>query len=104
VPEEGRTFVRYLTEGAEPGDPRPDFLTVGTYAFPGAVESLQELAGEAGGVERSAPGGGVVYFNRDQPQSVYLAYPGMDIQIEVYDPDPVRAKNLVTSGQIVPIN
>lgn len=103
VPEAGRTYVRYLTGGAQAADPRPEFLTVGTYAFPGAVESLEELAEKPGGVDRTAPGGGYVYFNREHPQSVYLAYPGVDVQIEVFDPDPKRAKDLVTSGQIVPI-
>ena len=28
-----RVYLRYLTEGAEAGDPRPAFLTAGTYAL-----------------------------------------------------------------------
>jgi hypothetical protein len=103
VPEVGRTYVRYLTEGAEAGDPQPDFLTVGTYAFAEPIPALEDLADKPGGVQRSAPDGGVVYFNRDVPNSVYLAYPDEEIQIEIYDPDPVRAKELATSGAIVPV-
>jgi len=104
VPEDGRTYIRYLTGGAEPGDPRPDFLTVGTYEFAEPVPALEELSESGGGVQRSVPGGGIAYFNREAPESVYLAYPGIEVQIEVYDPDPERAKNLVTSGQIVPVS
>lgn len=100
-----RIYIRYLTGDAEPGDPQP-FLTVGTYTFPDAAKALKQQARESGGggVLRSAPGGGTLYFSRDTPQSVYLAFPGVDVQIEVYDPDPQRALNLVTSGQIVPVS
>jgi hypothetical protein len=102
-PEAGRTFVRYLTEGADAGDERADFLTVGTYANPDAVAALRRQGKEPGGVLATAPGSGVVYFNRDNPTSVYLAYPGVDVQIEVFDPNFTRALQLVDSGQIVPI-
>lgn len=103
VPEEGRTYVRYLTGGAEAGDPQPNFLTVGTYAFAEPIPALEELAEKPGGVQRSVPDGGIAYFNRNGPNSVYLAYPGQEVQIEVFDPDPKRAKELATSGEIVPI-
>jgi hypothetical protein len=98
-----RVYVRYLTGGAEPGDPRPKFLTIGTYVYPGAAEALKRQAKETGGELKSAPGGATVYINPDHPQSVYLAYPGVGVEIEVYDPNPQRALNLVTAGQIVPV-
>ena len=103
VPEEGRTYVRYLTGGAQAGDPQPNFLTVGTYAFAEPIPALEELAKKPGGVQRSVPGGGIAYFNRNGPTSVYLAYPGQEVQIEVFDPNPKRSKELATSGAIVPI-
>jgi hypothetical protein len=93
--------VRYLTDGAEAGDPQANFLTVGTYDDPDAVAALRRQGGEPGGVLAKAPGGATVYFERTKPRSVYLAYPGVDVQIEVYDPDFERALQLVNSGQIV---
>jgi len=102
-PGEGRTYVRYLTDGAEAGDPRADFLTVGTYAHPDPVAALRRQGKEPGGVLGTAPGKAVVYFSRDQPGSVYLAYPGVDVEIEVFDPNFTRALQLVNSGQIVPV-
>lgn len=101
-PEEGRVYVRYLTDGTEAGESRSDLLTVGTYSFPDADQALKDLGGKGDGVLAAAPGGGVVYFDRTKPQNIYLAYPGDDVQIEVYDPDPKRALELVTSGQVVP--
>jgi hypothetical protein len=102
-PGEGRTYVRYLTGGAEAGDTRADFLTVGTYVHGSPVAALRRQGNEPGGVIGTAPGRGTVYFNRNQPHSVYLAYPGVDVEIEVYDPNFTRALQLVNSGQIVPV-
>lgn len=99
-PEKGRTYVRYLSGDAEAGDPRR-FLTVGTYVTPDPVAALQRQGQQPGGVLGKAPGGATIYFDRDRPQSVYLAYPGVEAQIEVYDPDFRRALQLVNSGQIV---
>jgi hypothetical protein len=100
-PDEERVYVRYLTDGAEAGDPQPDFLTIGTYANPDAVRELRQRGNEPGGVLAEAPGGATVYFSRSRPESVYLAYPGDDVEIEVYDPDFKQALQLVNSGQIV---
>ena len=100
-PDGESAYVRYLPDGTEAGDPRPDFLTVGTYANAKAVASLRRLGNEPGGVIGEAPGGATVYYNRSQPESVYLAYPGAGVEIEVYDPDFKRALQLVNSGQIV---
>jgi hypothetical protein len=102
-PAEDRTYVRYLTGDAKAGDERPDFLTVGTYLLADPVKALKRQAHESGGVLGTAPGKATVYFNRDEPQSVYLAYPGVDVEIEVFDPSFSRALQLVNSGQIVPV-
>jgi hypothetical protein len=102
-PEASRTYIRYLTDGAEAGDERADFLTIGTYTHPDPVAALRKQGEEPGGVIATAPGGATVYFNRKQPNSVYLAYPGVEAEIEVYDPNFTRALQLVNSGQIVPV-
>jgi hypothetical protein len=100
-PDASRTYVRYLTGGAEAGDPSGGFLTIATYAHADPVGALRRQGEEPGGVLATAPGEATVYFSRNQPRSVYLAYPGVDVQIEVYDPDFKRALQLVESGQIV---
>jgi len=98
-----RTYVRYLTGGADAGDRRPNFLTVGTYAQENPVATLRQQGDKAGTVLARAPGNATVYFNRAQPGSVYLAYPGIPVEIEVYDPNFKRALQLVNSGQIVAV-
>jgi hypothetical protein len=102
-PEEGRTYVRYLPEGTAAGNEGSQFLAVGTYVYPEAAKALRNLGKQPGGIIAASPNGDVVYFNRNRPENVYLAYPGADLEVEVYDPDPKRALSLTTSGQIVPI-
>ena len=102
-PSKGRTYVRYLTGDAEAGDQRPSFLTVSTYVQPNAVASLHRQGKRSGGAISLAPGNATVYFDRTDPRSVYLAYPGVPVEIEVYDPNFKRALELVNSGQIVAV-
>jgi hypothetical protein len=102
-PSKGRTYVRYLTGGAKAGDRRAGFLTIGTYVQPKAVAALRRQGKEPGGEIEHAPGNATVYFDRAKPRSVYLAYPGAPIEIEVYDPNFKRALRLVRAGQIVPV-
>jgi hypothetical protein len=100
-PSKDRTYVRYLTGDARAADPRADFLTVSTYAQPKAVAALRRQGKRPGGVIGLAPGNATVYYDRADPQSAYLAYPGVPVEIEVYDPSFKRALQLVNSGQIV---
>lgn len=102
-PDKDRTYVRYLTDGAEAGDKRADFLTVGTYTQPNAVASLRRQAKRSGGTISRAPGNVTVYYDRDKSQSIYLAYPGTQVEVEVFDPSFKRALRLVESGQIIAV-
>jgi len=100
-PSKDRTYVRYLTSDAKAGDHRASFLTVSTYAQPKAVAALRRQGKRPGGAISLAPGNATVYYDRTDPRSVYLAYPGVPVEIEVYDPSFKRALRLVNSGQIV---
>ncbi len=97
-PESSRVYVRYLTEGAAAGDPRPQFLTLGTYQLEASVAALKKQGRQPGGNLSKTPDGGVVYFSDQRPQSVYVAYPDADWQVEIYDPVPERALKVATSG------
>jgi hypothetical protein len=101
--ENGDVFLRYLTAGAQPGDQRQTYLTVGTYPFPRAYERLQELGQGKGALPSETPDGAYVVTNEDNPTSVYVAYPEQNLQIEVYDPDPERAFELATTGALIPV-
>ena len=100
---DGDVFLRYLTGDANVGTPQQDYLTVGTYPFPNALAVLKDLAKDEGSLTNETPDGGFVLTNQGNPTSVYIAFPDEDLQIEVYDPDPERAFEIATSGDITPV-
>jgi hypothetical protein len=98
----GNTMLRYLPEGVDVGDERTEFLTVGTYPGGDATAAVKRAAGDSGAPLRRAPGGGVAFLNPDGRRSAYVAFPGSSDQIEVYDPVPGRALELVLGGEVRP--
>lgn len=99
-----RVYVRYLDEGAEIGDPRPEFLTVGTYPVEDAHQMLTGAAEREGATSEQLEDGALVVQSEEAPTSVYLAYQERDLQIEVYDPQPLTALREATSGDIRPVD
>ncbi|MFN0153599.1 MAG: hypothetical protein ACKVUT_04405 [Gaiella sp.] len=99
----GRTFVRYLPRGAEPGDPDPKYLTVATYPEPDAMASIKAASSREGAATLELPGGGLAVYDAARPTSVFVAFPDTPFQIEVYSPKPAEARALVRRGRIVPI-
>jgi hypothetical protein len=97
-----RVYVRYLPQGAEPGDPRPQFLTIGTYPRASAYAELKRASRAEGAIARKLPQGGLAVLSKGS-SSVYFGYPDAAYQVEVYAPSPGTARNLVVAGQIVPV-
>ena len=99
----GEVWVRYLGPGAKLGDPRADYLTVGTYPRKDALAAAKAAA--EGKQQRSAelPDGGMMLWSVERPQSVYAASPGSDLLVEIYSPDPERARALVSGGAVAPL-
>lgn len=95
----GQVFVRYLPSGAEAGDPRA-LLTVGTYPVENA---FNVTSGIQGSEVMPIPGGGIGVISGDRPNSAYVAYPGVEYQMEVYHPDPTEVRRLVRSGAVRPV-
>jgi hypothetical protein len=102
--QNGRIYIRYLPAGVEIGVPRPDYLTVGTYPFRNAVRALRRAGQRDPAVTRSLEGGGVALANTPDAQNAYFAYPGENVQVEVFHPSPGRALQLIASGRIVPVS
>jgi hypothetical protein len=93
----GRVFIQYLPKSGKPG-PKGS-LAIGTYKLPEPYRALKRAAGEPGAKSYSIAGGRVV-VNSSHPTNAYLAYRTGAYQIEIYDPAPGRALDLVRSGQV----
>jgi hypothetical protein len=101
--KDGRVYIRYLPPGVKLGDSRPKYLAIGTYPQPRAFATLRATAKKQGAQMIHLAGGGLAFQYKSRPTSVYLAYPGSNYQIEVFDPSPRRALELVASGQVKPV-
>jgi hypothetical protein len=100
----GKIFVRYLPRGVEPGDPRPDFLTVGTYAGPQSFAALKQARTGQGTISMRLTHHGLAVFDWRKPTSVYFGYPDADYQVEVFAPASETARALVLTGRVVPVD
>jgi hypothetical protein len=98
----GSIYVRYLPQGVPVGTKALHTL-VGSYPVSNAYKVLQGLAKEDGEISFPAPGSAIAVYSTSSPTNVYLAYPNSNVQIEVFDPSPARARSLITSGQIAPV-
>jgi hypothetical protein len=86
----GAIFIRYLPQGVDVGASEP-YLTVATYPFAGAFPALQAVAKQSGSTPVKLSNAGLAVLSSTRPESIHVAYPGVDYQVEVYDPVPRRA-------------
>jgi hypothetical protein len=100
---DGSVYLRYLSEGVEAGDPQQVYLTVGTYPVADAVAALERTARQNGVPLQGLPGGAVLLPNPASRGSAYLAHPEEDLEVEVYDPEPGRARELIEAGAVRPV-
>lgn len=99
----GRVFVRYLPAGATVGGSTPH-LFVATFPLKNAFAVTQKAAQGAGSVAIPVAGGAIAFYSKSSPTNVYLAFPGSEYQIEVFDPNPQHGHTLVRSGKVQPIS
>jgi hypothetical protein len=104
ISDQGNIFVRYIDPDTPVGSRQVASLTIGTYPVPDAYAATKGVADQPGAKTGETPDGGFVVTNRNNPQSVYIAFPGSDHQIEVFDPNPKTAFALAESGAVVPIS
>jgi hypothetical protein len=99
---DGRIYIRYLTGGAEAGDPEAEFLTIGTYPVPEAQAALRKAAKSGGGT--LTQGEGFEVLTSKEGTDAYVVFddqPGL--QVEVFSPQAGEAEQLATSGSVKPL-
>lgn len=97
----GQVFVRYVPEGEKCDDVRPNFRVIATYEEADAFATTESAGTTADGVSLLNTDGSIVYFNKNVPTNIYVAYPGINYQIEIYDPNPKEAVSLATTQGVL---
>ncbi len=98
----GRSYIRYLPAGVHAGTSTP-YLTIGSYPLANALAVTKAAARGKGVVTIGIPGG-FAFYKTSSPTNVHIAYPGKNVQIELYDPSAAQAHRIVASGDIVPVH
>jgi len=101
--DRGNVFVRYLPENVAVGDRRALYTTIGSYPMRDAFGVVAKSAKEEGRDRATVPGGGIAAVAEEGSRSVYLAYPGSDVLVEVYAAKPEDAERLALSGRVGPV-
>jgi len=87
-------YVRYLPEA---NDRQGEFPIVATYPVYRAFDVLKK---QADGKEIAGPEGSIILEGKSPATSVYLAFPNVDYEIEIYDRSPAVARAIAESGGV----
>jgi hypothetical protein len=96
VPADGQAYVRYLPNGQGIEDTKPNYVVIATYTTTDAFAATQAAGNTSNGVTFINTKGAAVYYNKDTPTNVYVAYPNLNYQIEVFDPIAATALDIAS--------
>ena len=98
----GAIYVRYLPNAKGISDTSPNYRVIATYKEANAYDATLAAGNQPNGVSFSKEdGAGVVYYNKNTPTNVYLAYEALPFQIEVFDPLAETALAMANDSNIV---
>ena len=98
VPADGQAYVRYLPNGQGIEDTKPNFVVIATYTTTDAFTATQAAGNTTNGVTFVNTEGAAVYYNKDSPTNVYVAYPNLNYQIEVFHPTAATALEIASKA------
>jgi hypothetical protein len=90
-------YVRYLPSGKGISDQTPRYRVIATYKEANAYNSTLSAGNQANGLSFTKPDGRVVYYNKQVPTNVYVAFKTDPFQIELFDPDAKKSLELANS-------
>ncbi len=91
----GAIYVRYLPDGKGISDNAPKYRVIATYKEPNGYDATLAAGNQANGVSVARPDKtGVIYYNKNTPTNVYLAFKTQPYQIEIFDPSAETALGL----------
>ena len=89
--------------GEEAGADSTTALAIGGYPLGDPKAALRAFAARPGAMIPHAKDGTEVVSSKEGPTSVYFPRADKGVQVEVYDPSPLRAMRLALSGRVPPV-
>ena len=82
----GQVYVRYLPNGKGLSDTAANYRVIATYDVNDAYTSTKAAANTSNGISITNPEGAAVFYKKDTPTNVYVAFQNLNYQMEIYDP------------------
>jgi hypothetical protein len=97
----GQVFIRYLPNGLGIDDTGASYRVIATYPQADAFSITQAAGNQPNAISFVNPDGAQVFFSKDFPSNIYMAFPDAPYQIEVFDPSPGGALGLATTSRLI---
>ena len=98
VPADGQAYVRYLPEGQGIEDTKPNYVVIATYTTADAFTATQAAGNTSNGVSFISASGAAIYYSKDTPTNVYVAYPNLNFQVEIFNPIAATALEIASTN------
>jgi len=98
VPADGQAYVRYLPEGQGIEDTKPNYVVIATYTTTDAFTATQAAGNTSNGVSFISASGADIYYSKDTPTNVYVAYPNLNFQVEIFNPIAATALEIASTN------
>lgn len=98
---DGAAFVRYVSDGS--ADDASAQAVVATYPMTNAFTDVAAAGRRSGATTLRLESGGIGMYTDDRPTNVFVAYPGVATQVEVFDPAAGAARAAVAAGRVRPV-
>jgi hypothetical protein len=99
-----QVYIRYLPDGIIPANNEPNYRVIATYILENAFETTQRAgSSSANGVGFLTADGAAIYYNKNDANNIYLAYPNKNVQIEIFDPVAGEALRIATTPGLIKI-
>lgn len=98
----GAIYVRYLPDGKGISDNAPNYRVVATYKEENGYDATLAAGNQVNGVSLTrSDDNGVIYYNKNAPTNVYVAFKGRPFQIEIFDPSADTALSIANDVNAV---
>jgi hypothetical protein len=94
----GQAFIRYLKDGMGIDDSSSNYRVIGTYPQADSFSITKAAGNQANAISFVNPDGAQVFYSKEFPANVYLAFPDVNYQIEIFDPENGVSLSIATAA------
>jgi hypothetical protein len=98
---DGEIYIRYRPNGNGLNDARAVYRVIGTYFEKHAFVNVQASGRQLNSAGFTNQDGDAVFYNKLRPTNLYVGLKAEDIEVEIFDPDPIKALVVATGPGMI---